>query len=154
MIIDRAPRHCVRGLAVLALAAFALAGSGLAWSSIGGIRLSRAKTRVGLASVFLETSDLEVSGAELTGVYSIHVPLAPWKDDRGRIRLDMAAQVLAGRSGMLRGSATSERDGRVHSVECTLEPDGDVGIVVTNDERTLVFAARYEGLPASSPARR
>lgn len=145
-----ARRPLLAAIAVVTIVAFL---PGLVLSSISGIRLSRAKTKVGLANVYLETSDLALAGSELTGAYSIRVPLAPWKDDHGRIRLTTAPDVLSGAGGKLSGSATSEEDGRIHSVECTLDTEGNVGIVISGHTHTLTFAARYEGLTvAATPA--
>lgn len=125
-----------------------LALPGAALSSIRGIRLLPAKTRVGFVSVHLEASDLTLEGTDLIGRYKIRVPLAPWEDDRGLIRLALedAPGAIRGDGGTIKGSVTSDLNGKTHALECTLQPDGDVAILVHTDRRELEFLTRYEGL--------
>ncbi len=148
-----APGRRFRPARLLGLCLAASVGlSAVGASTVSWIRLKPARTRVGLASVHLLASDLAVSGTDLTGTYRIRVPLAPWEDDRGVLRLKLGAPLtsLSASGGHATGTASSEFNGKTHAVDCQLEPDGDVRIVVVTDRRRLSFDTRYEGLTSAS----
>ncbi len=139
------PASWLAGLACVVLAASA----GLALSPGAPLRLLPAKTWVGIARVVLEVDDLELSGAELVGRYRIRVPFAPHQDDAGLIRIrsrEPWGEIMA-EGGRMTGSVKSDYNGKTHAVECELEPDGDVRIVVTTDRRVLSFDTRFDGPP-------
>lgn len=104
-----------------------------------------ARTRVGLATVNLLVSDLRLNEDALVGRYEIRVPLAPWMNDRGEIRLEAPApleNVISG-GGTASGTGHSVLDGRTHSITCAFEPDGTVQILVDTDRRDLAFKTQY-----------
>ena len=106
-----------------------------------------AKTRVGLARVNLQVSDLHLTGADtIVGTYEIKIPLAPWRNDRGEISLQVlgSLELLATGGGTMSGSGHSELDGRTHPIVCEFETDGFVQIHVATPDRDLEFRTRYE----------
>jgi hypothetical protein len=142
---SRRPRRAWLGLLVAAVLA---CPTGLFADQHSPIRVERAKTWVGIARVLLDVTDLSLTESALTGYYEIRVPLAPYEDDHGAIRLDLVRplpDVLA-RGGQLTGIVRSDF-GKTHDVECTLEPDGRARIVVTTDKRVLSFKTRFLGIP-------
>jgi len=141
----RRPWRAWCGLLLAALLAFP---TGLAADQHAGVRVRPARTWVGIARVLLDVTDLSLTESALTGHYELRVPLAPYEDDRGAIRLDLVRplpDVLAS-GGQLTGIVRSDF-GKTHDVECTLEPDGSARIVVTTDKRVLSFKTRFDGLP-------
>ena len=118
----------------------------LAAEQPAGFRFVPAHTRVGLARVTLLVSDLAYDGGGLTGSYEVRIPLAPWRNDRGEMRLDLGEPldrlVASGRS--VSGNSLSTEDGRVHPVTCSFETDGTVQITIETEQRTLSFKTRLE----------
>lgn len=111
-----------------------------------GFQFVPAHTRVGLARVTLLVSDLAYRGGSLIGSYEVRIPLAPWRNDRGDMRLDIREpleRVMAGGKSVS-GSSHSLENGRVHPVTCSFEADGTVHITVETNERTLAFTTRLD----------
>ena len=108
----------------------------LAAEQPAGFRFVPAHTRIGLARVTLLVSDLAYQGNGLTGSYEVRIPMAPWKNDRGEMRLELRepldSLVASGRS--VTGSSHSSEDGRVHPVTCCFATDGTVRITIETDK--------------------
>jgi hypothetical protein len=106
-----------------------------------GFRFVPAHTRVGLARVTLLVSDVAYRGGRLTGSYEVRIPLAPWRNDRGEMRLDIREPLerLLASGKAVTGLSHSVENGRVHPVTCSFEADGTVHITIETDERTLAF---------------
>ena len=118
----------------------------LAADQPAGFQFVPAHTRVGLARVTLLVSDLAYRADGLTGSYEVRIPLAPWRNDRGEMHLDLREPldrvVASGKS--VTGSSHSAENGRVHPVTCNFDADGTVRITVETDQRTLAFTTRLE----------
>jgi hypothetical protein len=109
------------------------------------LRIEPASTRVGVARVSLEISDLRLAGDRLHGTYRVRVPLAPAMNDRGSIEIDLEdslGRTLAG-LGTVAGVGRSALDGRDHLVTCHFGPDRRVDIVIDTGDRILTFRTRY-----------
>jgi len=128
--------------AVLALAAFCVSATPLG-AAPQALRLAPSKTWVGIARVYLEVDDLELSGRELRGRYRIRVPLRPSENDEGVINLGKLDSVDGIRSagGTLVGAARSLY-GKVHTLSCRVLPGGEVEIDVVSEDRKLSFETR------------
>ena len=111
-----------------------------------GVQFVPAHTRVGLARVTLLVSDLVYRGGSLTGSYEVRIPLAPWRNDRGEMRLEIREPLdrLLASGKSVTGSSRSVENGRVHPVTCSFEADGTVRITVETNERTLAFTTHLE----------
>jgi hypothetical protein len=114
------------------------------WS--GGMVMEPAKTRVGMAKIKLHVSDLHRTAEDtLEGIYELRIPLAPWMNDRGEIRLSapgsLDQEMVDG--GRLNGSGRSVLDGRTHPIVCRFGPGGTVEIEITTPERNLAFQTNY-----------
>jgi hypothetical protein len=123
-----------------------LSAAGLPAASPRGVRLDPSKTWVGLARVYLEVEDLELTGDGLAGEYRIRVPLKPSENDAGQILLavdSMDQLQIAG--GRLLGEAQSSF-GKVHTLACEILENGRILVQVTSDERTLSFKTRMREL--------
>lgn len=133
----------VRSL-ILALI-FCLAAGSAAGAAIRGIKVERAKTRVGLATVVLNIDHLTLTEQGLRGEYAIRIPLAPFMDDFGTIRIPVTDQLqdAVAPGNKLHGTASSREDGRTHEVACTFTDNKKVRIVVTTADRVLSFEAPY-----------
>ena len=109
------------------------------------VRVEPAQTRVAIASVYLELSDLKVQADTLVGSFELRVPLLPAKDDHGTLALLMDAplQECLRPGATIHGLASSNTTDRVYPIACALEPDGRVRIAVTTHDRTLEFTSRY-----------
>jgi len=132
-------------------AALALTAAVTAGPPPAVVRVAPTWTRVGIASVQLELSDLELRGDALVGRFQIHVPLLPSRDDQGTITLRMDApleQSLRPGAKVL-GSASSETTGP-HAVACDVDADGGVRIAVTTSDRVLSFVSHYQVLRRTS----
>ena len=106
-----------------------------------------AKTRVGVAKVKLLVHDLRRTAEDtMEGTYELRIPIAPWMNDRGEIRLSapgsLDSQMTDG--GELSGSGHSLLDGRTHAIVCRFGPAGTVEITVATPERELAFQTSYE----------
>jgi len=112
---------------------------------IAGIQLTPCATKVGLAKVYLEVSQLRLTGNELTGSYAIRVPLLPYKNETGTIRLETPASLeqLETIGGRLTGSARSDDD-ETRVVNCEVDPHGTIRIDIATGQRTLSFNTEYE----------
>lgn len=138
------------------LLAFVLTGLVPAWGNASplheprGVRIDPTSTRVMVASVHLELGDLEADGEELTGAFQIRVPMFPWKDDHGQVRMRLGAPLrdVVRRGGVLEGEATSDSSGHVRQIHCEVRSDGSLRISVTMPDRVLEFDSRYRILPA------
>jgi len=76
------PRRPIFACAV----ALVLASVSSAWAvSTLRIEPTRTRTRVGIARVHLEITDLRIDRDRFIGTYEVTIPLAPWRNDRGRI---------------------------------------------------------------------
>ncbi len=132
---------CMALFAVIAL----IAAAGPAGALSRGLQVKPAKTRIGIAKVILQIDELSLTDDGLVGEYEIRIPLAPFMDDRGSIRLEVDGSlqeaVLPG--SLLLGSASSMEDGRVHHVACTFLKGDRVNIVVTTPSRVLDFEAPF-----------
>ena len=75
--------------AVLLVCLACLAAAPLAPATGGTVvELAPAKTRVGIARVNLQVSDLRLESIDrIVGTYEIRIPMAPWRNDRGAISL-------------------------------------------------------------------
>ena len=131
-------------LLAAAVALYALLGSRLPAPEVQ-VRVEPAQTRVAIASVYLELSDLKVQADTLVGSFQLRVPLIPTKDDYGTLALLMDAplQECLRPGATIHGLASSNRTDRVYPIECAVEPDGRVRIAVTTRDRTLEFTSRY-----------
>ena len=110
------------------------------------IRIEPCKTRVGIARVHLELSDLRLAGGRLLGDYRIKIPLAPVLNDRGTIEIGLdrpLAQVIANRGTVL-GWSHSVLDGRTHPVVCEFGSSHNVKITIDTGNRILSFNTRFE----------
>ncbi len=107
------------------------------------------RTRVGIAKVKLDVSQLDIVDDRITGDYRIEVPLAPMLNDRGTIdlALEERAERLLTDGGTVTGTGTSAEDGRIHPVVCTFFDDGEVTITIQTDRRKLSFHTRFEADP-------
>ena len=110
-----------------------------------GIKVERCKTRIGIARVVLNIDHLTLTEEGLKGDYAIKIPLAPFMDDSGTIRIPVTDRlqdaVAPGKT--LYGTASSQEDGRTHEVACTFTDGKKVRIVVTTPDRVLSFEAPY-----------
>lgn len=109
------------------------------------LSVDAAKTRVGVAKVILEVRDLRVLSGRIEGLYAIKIPMFPFKNDSGRLRIDLPGPIEdAIRGGVvLNGEGDSVEDGRRHPIRATLSQDGRLRILVDNGERTLDFSTVY-----------
>lgn len=109
------------------------------------VRVEPAQTRVAIASIYLELSDLKVEADTLVGSFDLRVPLVPSKDDHGTLALLMDAPLeqCLRPGATIHGLASSKTTDRVYPIECAVEPDGRVRIAVTTRDRTLQFNSRY-----------
>jgi hypothetical protein len=142
----------VRFLAA-SVALYALVAPGSPASEVR-VRVEPAQTRVAIASVYLELSDLKVEADTLVGSFDLRVPLIPSKDDHGTLALLMEAPLeqCLRPGATIRGLASSKTADRVYPIECAVEPDGRVRIAVTTHDRTLEFTSRYTVLRSSHPS--
>jgi hypothetical protein len=110
-------------------------------------RVDPSKTRVGFTRVHLDVSDLTLKGTELQGRYRIRVPLFPFKNDTGTIRLHTDGPIDLEReiTGKLTGTANSD-SGIARDILCTLGPDNSIDIGITLNTRTLIFKTKYQRL--------
>jgi len=110
------------------------------------VRLSPAHTRVGLAKVILNVSELTFEKDALVGSYEVLVPLAPWRNDRGevRLKLDGPLDEIMASGGSVEGSGHSLEDGRTLPIVCRFLGGGRVSITVDNGDRILDFRSRVE----------
>ena len=114
--------------------------------TLEAVVMEPAKTRVGLARVNLHVLDLHLADGEtIVGTYEIKIPLAPWMNDRGAIRLRTPGPIggFMTAGATISGSGHSELDGRTHPIVCQFGSDGTVDIHVATDERDLYFQTRY-----------
>jgi|GEM_PF-637746 len=113
-------------------------------------QIEDSKSRVGIASVNLSVGALTHENGNLTGEYTIDVPLMQSKNDKGRIvlpLLDNTVSQLGEEGGILRGRAISEIEGNEPSlIVCKIIPKKDQAIVlaITTSKRTLNFQSRYK----------
>jgi hypothetical protein len=110
------------------------------------IELAPSHTRVGLAKVKLVVSDLTYRDDSVTGSYRIKIPLAPWRNDRGELHLELdepLERIMTG-GGTISGKGHSLENGRVHRVSCRFGTDGTVHITVQTHERRLDFKTRVK----------
>jgi hypothetical protein len=128
-----------------------IAGSSVPQPSRIPVHIEPSSTRIGLAKVDLELTDMWLSGHAIEGRYAIRIPLLPFKNDSGTIRLEAPESFdsLRTTGGTLRGKARSVEDDRVHDVLCRIERDGTVQITVTTEHRTLRFNSRFADPSAS-----
>jgi hypothetical protein len=110
------------------------------------VSIEPSNTWVGLARVHLVLSDMWLSGSELSGHYTIRVPLRPSRNDSGTIRLRSSGPLehLRAIGGMLSGRADSDHADKTSDVACKVESDGTVRIEITTAKRTLRFTSRLE----------
>jgi hypothetical protein len=145
ILTANASKTRISGLCVALFAVIALIAAGPAGALSSGLQVKQAKTRIGIAKVILQIDGLNLTGSDLVGDYRIRIPLAPFMDDRGSIRIEVDGSlqeaVLPG--SILLGSASSEEDGRVHHVACTFLKGARVNIVVTTPSRVLDFEAPF-----------
>ncbi|HET9300798.1 MAG TPA: hypothetical protein VFO11_12695 [Candidatus Polarisedimenticolaceae bacterium] len=118
------------------------------------VRVEPAQTRVAIASVYLELSDLKVETDTLVGSFALRVPLVPSKDDRGTLALPMDAPLeqCLRPGATIRGLASSKTTDRVYPIACAVGADGRVRIAVTTRDRTLEFLSHYTVLSSSHPS--
>lgn len=118
------------------------------------VRVEPAQTRVAIASVYLELSDLKVEADTLVGSFDLRVPLVPSRDDRGTLAFPMDAPLeqCLRPGATIHGLASSKATDRIYPIECTVGPDGRVRIAVTTRDRTLEFISRYTVLSSSQPS--
>ena len=135
------------------VALYALVAPGSPASEVR-VRVEPAQTRVAIASVYLELSDLKVEADTLVGSFELRVPLIPSKDDRGTLALPMDAPLeqCLRPGATIRGLASSKTTDRVYPIACAVGPDGRVRIAVTTHDRTLEFTSRYTVLSSSQPS--
>jgi hypothetical protein len=129
-------------LAAIAFCVAPFGGTG-AGSSEGPIsfRIEPTKTWVGVARVHLEVTDLQWTGGELVGRYSVRVPLIPSRNETGTIALEMhELQQLPG--GTLAGTAHNDR-GQIHGVDCTIQAGNLIEIRITTEKRVMTFETRF-----------
>ena len=110
-----------------------------------GIKVERSKTRIGIAKVVLNIDHLTLTEQGLKGRYAIRIPLAPFMDDFGTIRIPVTNQLRDAVSpgNTLHGTASSSEDGRTHKVACTFTDSKNLRIVITTPDRVLAFEAPY-----------
>lgn len=108
------------------------------------LMIEPASTWAGIARVHLEIEDLRQTGELLEGNYQIRIPLAPRRNDVGRIVLHSSATAdqLGASLATVTGSAVSST-GQVHDVVAWMRPDGVVRIQVVTPDRILRFKSRY-----------
>lgn len=112
-----------------------------------GLRIEPSRTRVGLARVYLEVSDLAMRDDRLTGRYTIRVPLLPSKNDEGSIQLTPPHE--AGEPiGVLVGHAHSDEGGVRRDVSCEILDEDTLRIDIVTDDRILTFQTRYARIAA------
>ena len=107
-----------------------------------GLRIEPSHTRVGLARVYLEVSDLAMRGDRLTGRYRIRVPLLPSKNDVGSIQLTPPREA-GGAIGLLVGHAHSDDGGVRRDVSCEILDEETLRIDIFTDDRVLTFQTHY-----------
>jgi hypothetical protein len=114
-------------------------------AAVRGLKVERAKTRIGIARVVLNIDHLTLTDQGLSGDYAIRIPLAPFMDDSGTIRIPVVDKLkdAVTPGNTLRGTASSNEDGRTHEVACTFTDNQKVRIVVTTPDRVLSFEAPY-----------
>ena len=114
-------------------------------ATVRGIKVERAKTRVGIARVVLNIDHLTLTEQGLKGDYAIRIPMAPFMDDFGTIRIPVTQKLQEAISpgNTLHGTASSREDGRTHEVACTFQDSKKLRIVVTTPDRVLSFEAPY-----------
>ncbi len=141
-------RPAAQGLFLLCFLTLFTTGSTHA-ATVAALRMEPTRTRVGIAKVKLEVSELDIVDDRITGDYRIEVPLAPMLNDRGIIELALEerAERLLTEGGTVTGTGTSAEDGRSHPVVCTFSGDGEVNITIQTDRRKLSFHTRFEADP-------
>ena len=152
-------RHCIvyirakaGGAAALTLLAFLapLQGAFRPAELRSGLRIEPARTRVGLASVHLEVSDLALHGNQLIGRYTIRVPLFPSKNDEGSIQLRAPRGAAGGPLDTLVGQAQSDDGSATREVICEVREGDVLRIAIATDDRVLTFWTRYTKLTLAS----
>ena len=106
------------------------------------------KTRVSLASVYLEVSALRSNGKQIEGRYDVRVPLKSSENDRGIIQLQLVEPLekIVRYGGVLHGVAQSEIEGGPTSrIACHIRPQqsGRIELEIDNDDRQLKFESSY-----------
>jgi hypothetical protein len=135
------------GAKILLLCALALASAApVPAGDPAGLELLPSQTRVGMVKVKLLVSDLVFRDEGMIGNYEILIPLAPWRNDRGQLRLDLDRPLdrVMAEGGTVTGSGLSLENGRVHPITCRFATDGSVDITVRTHERTLAFKSRMK----------
>lgn len=117
-------------------------------SSVGattrGMVVEPAHTRIGIARVVLSIDPLILTNEGLVGNYTIRIPLAPFMNDSGKIKIpmtDLNDILIPGST--IHGTASSREDGRVHEVTCTFKSSKKLRIIVTTPDRVLFFETPY-----------
>ena len=123
-----------------------LAISPLAAGPIGEIlSIDRCKTRVGLARVVLEVTNVKVLADRIEAAYLVKIPMLPILNDRGLLRIDLPLpldQIIRDRVP-LSGQGNSTDGGIQHQIHAELLPDGKMEIRIENDHRVLDFSTLY-----------
>ena len=94
----------------------------------------------------LLVGDLEIGEDWIVGSYEIRVPLAPWRNDSGELRLEVAVPLehLAQGGITLTGSGLSTDDGRISPISCKFGSNGALRIQVETRKHNLSFDTRYQ----------
>ena len=106
-----------------------------------GFRIEPSKTWVGVARVHLEVTELQWTGGELVGRYSVRVPLIPSRNETGTIALEMH-ELQQAPGDTLVGTALNER-GQLHGVDCTIQAGNLIEIRITTEKRVMTFETHY-----------
>ena len=125
------------------LAPFGATGADSAEGTLN-FRIDPSKTWVGVARVHLEVTDLEWTGGELIGRYSVRVPMVPSRNETGTIALKMH-ELERTPGDTFAGTALSHR-GKVHDVDCTIHADNGLEIRITTEKRVMTFETRYHSV--------
>ncbi len=109
------------------------------------LSIDSCKTRVGLAKVVLEVSNLRVMADRIEGAYRIKVPLFPFKNDHGRLRLDLPGSLddVIRQQTPITGSGLSFEDGPMSRILAKIQPGGRLELQIETDDRKLVFQTDY-----------
>ena len=123
------------------------AGAATPGASEIAVHIDPSSTRVGMARVRLDVTETTLRGTELHGRYRIRVPLFPFKNDAGTIRLHSESLIDPGNDthGTLVGTAHSD-SGAAREVICTLGSDNSIDIKITMDTSIVTFKTKYRRL--------
>lgn len=109
------------------------------------LSIERCKTRVGLASVILEVTNVRVLADRIEAAYQVKIPLLPILNDRGQLRIDLPLpldEIIRNRVPLV-GQGNSVDGNLQHRIYAALLPDGKMEIRIETGSRILDFRTFY-----------